>query len=182
MSDTAEKYRVRAQAMTEKIEGVPEDAWSNQSPCEEWKARDLVDHLVGTTGMFFGFIGKDAPSGPSVDDDPVGAWRAARDGMQAALDDPEIAGTGYDGLFGPTTFEESVGRFICADLIVHNWDLSRATGQDEALPEDAMKEIKAEMEPYSDAMRQPGAFGPEVEPPAGADEQTKFLCFLGRTP
>ena len=182
MSDIAEKYRTRAAAMTAKIEGVPDDAWGNQSPCEEWTARDVVGHLVGTTGLFFGFIGKDAPEGPSVDDDPVAAWTAARNAMQAALDDPDVATAEYEGLFGPTTFEQSVSRFICADLIIHNWDLSRATGQDEALDLDAMREIKTEMEPYSDAMRQPGAFGPEVEPPAGADEQTKFLCFLGRQP
>jgi hypothetical protein len=29
-------------------------------------------------------------------------------------------------------------------------------------------------------LRQPGAFGPKVDPPAGADLQTEFLCFLGR--
>jgi hypothetical protein len=29
-------------------------------------------------------------------------------------------------------------------------------------------------------MRGPGAFGPELTPPPGADEQTKLLAFLGR--
>jgi len=182
MSKTAEKYRVRATAMTEKIENVSEDAWGNQSPCEEWTARDVVGHLVTTTGMFFGFIGREAPSGPAVDDDPVAAWKVARDAMQAALDDPETAAMEYDGLFGPTTFESSVDRFICADLVMHNWDLSRATGQDEKLDPHAMIEIRSELEPYAEAMRSPGAFGPEIEPPEGADDQARFLCFIGRQP
>jgi uncharacterized protein (TIGR03083 family) len=33
-----------------------------------------------------------------------------------------------------------------------------------------------------DMMRSPQAFGPEVEAPAGADEQGRLLAFLGRTP
>ena len=34
----------------------------------------------------------------------------------------------------------------------------------------------------SEGMRGPGAFGPEITPPPGADEQTKVLAFLGRQP
>ena len=30
-------------------------------------------------------------------------------------------------------------------------------------------------------MRVPGVFGPKVEAPAGADEQTRMLAFMGRS-
>jgi hypothetical protein len=33
-----------------------------------------------------------------------------------------------------------------------------------------------------DAMRSPGAFGPEVEAPEGASGQDRLLAFLGRRP
>ena len=36
------------------------------------------------------------------------------------------------------------------------------------------------MKPMDDQIRQPGAFGPKVAPPADADIQTQFLDFLGR--
>ncbi len=36
------------------------------------------------------------------------------------------------------------------------------------------------MAPMGDALRNPRAFGPEIEVPAEADEQTKVLAFLGR--
>lgn len=29
-------------------------------------------------------------------------------------------------------------------------------------------------------IRMPGVFGPKVEPPPGADLQTRLLCFTGR--
>ena len=37
------------------------------------------------------------------------------------------------------------------------------------------------MQPAGETLRTSGAFGPAVEPPEGADTQTKLLCFLGRT-
>jgi hypothetical protein len=36
------------------------------------------------------------------------------------------------------------------------------------------------MRPNDEAIRRPGGFGPKLEPPAAADEQTAFLAFLGR--
>ena len=180
MTEISERYRQRAQLFNDKVEGVADGAWGNPSPCEEWTARDIVRHVVDTTGMFFGFIDQPPPVTPSVDDEPVAAWHAARDAVQAGLADPAIATAGYEGLFGPSTFEKGVGQFLSADLVVHNWDLSRATGQDESLDPVEVAELMAAMGPLDDILRGPGAFGPKIDPPPGADDQTKLLCFLGR--
>lgn len=183
MSEISERYRKRAAGLNARIEAVPDDKWSNQSPCEDWVARDIVRHVVETSGMFLGYIDRKV-DGPSVDDDPVGAWHAARDAIQAALDDPEAAGTGYTGGFGPTTFEESVDRFLSADALIHTWDLARATGLDEQLPADdvhaMLENMKAMEAQFGEMMRSSGAFGPKVEAPAGADEQTQLLAIAGR--
>ena len=180
MSNEADRYRSLAASMTESIAAVPDDRWAAPTPCDDWTARDLVAHLVSTSGMFLGFIGQDAPEGAPVDDDPLGAFTQARDAIQAALDDPASANQEYDGLMGPTTFAKGVDGFLAADLVIHRWDLARATGQDEALPLDEVRRVYELLEPMDEQMRQPGAFGPKVEPPAGADEQTQLLCFLGR--
>jgi len=178
--DEADRYRTLAASMTETIAGVDEDQWTAPSPCEGWTARDVVRHLVDTSGMFLGFIGEAAPSAPSVDDDPLGAFTAARDAVQAALDDPGKAAQEYDGMFGKTSFAKSVDGFLAADLVIHRWDLARATAQDDTLPADEIERIHQQLEPMDDKMRSPGAFGPKIDPPPGADAQTKLLCFLGR--
>ena len=36
-------------------------------------------------------------------------------------------------MFGEQPFESLVGRLLCADTLIHTWDLARATGQPEAL-------------------------------------------------
>ena len=128
MTAISERYRRLAAGVTDKIAQVPPDRWSAPSPCPDWTALDVVRHLTETPGIFFGMIGEAAPEVPSVEDDPLAAWVAARDATQAALDDPSIASREYEGFAGKSTFEKGVGQFICTDLIVHGWDLARRCG------------------------------------------------------
>jgi uncharacterized protein (TIGR03086 family) len=180
MTDIGDRYRRLAQGFTHRVRAVPDDRWEDPSPCAGWTARDVVRHMVETAELFLGIVGLELPSGPSVDEDPVAAWTSACEAMQAALDDPGKASLSYGGRFGDTTFEQGVGRFVCADLVVHTWDLARATGLDERLDPDDVHELLVDMEPMDEIMREAGAFGPKLEPPEGADEQTRLLAFLGR--
>jgi uncharacterized protein (TIGR03086 family) len=180
MSEIADRYRRLGHAFADKIAAVPEDRWESQSPCEEWKARDVVNHVVGTQGMFLGFVGAELKDVPSVDENPLAAWNAARAQIQARLDDPEQAKTEFQGLTGRSTFEAAVDKFLCTDLVVHGWDLARATGLDESMEPDDAQRVRRNMASMGDNLRSPGAFGVEVDPPPGADEQQKMLAFLGR--
>jgi uncharacterized protein (TIGR03086 family) len=150
-------------------------------PCPEWTVRKLVDHVVGTQGMFLGFIGDELGDIPSTDTDPAGAWNAARSRIQETLDDPAKAASEFDGFTGRSTFEAATDRFLCFDLVIHGWDLARATGQDERIDAADVARVRQHAESFGDAMRSPQAFGPEVEAPEGADDQAKLLAFLGRT-
>lgn len=180
MSEIAERFRTLAATFTDRVEATPADRWEAPSPCEGWTARDIVGHMVGNVDMFLGLVGEERQSTTSADDDPVAAWAEARDAVQAALDDPAVAGREYDGAFGRTTLEQSVDRFLGTDLLVHSWDLARATGGDEKLDPDTVHEVFEALQPMDDMLRAPRAFGPKLEPPPGADEQTRLLAFLGR--
>lgn len=184
MTEISDRYRRLAAEFTQRVESVPPDdeRWSAPSPCEEWTARQLVGHMLDTHHMFFGLIGRDVPKGPSVDDGPLPAWSYVRDAMTAALEDPEVAATEFDGFFGRSRWEDAVDRFINADLLIHGWDLARALGLDERLDPDEVARVHDLAKGFGDAMRQPGAFGPEVEPPPDANEQERMLAFLGRNP
>lgn len=181
MSEISDRYRKVAEQFTARVTAVPDDAWDNPSPCEGWVARDVVRHMVETTNYFLAPAGV-PPVEASVDDDPVAAWVAARDTVQAALDDPDVAGREFDSGMGPMTVEKMVGMFGVADVLIHTWDLARAAGLDEALDPEEVRRVFAMMEPNDERLRQGTAFGPRVEVPDDADEQTKLLAFTGRRP
>jgi uncharacterized protein (TIGR03086 family) len=100
--------------------------------------------------------------------------------VQGYLEDPERATTEFQGFTGTSTFEAAVGRFLCMDLVVHGWDLSRAAGLDERIDPEDLVRVSEQALAFGDMLRSPQAFGPEVEPPADADDQTRLLAFLGR--
>ena len=182
MSDVSERYARLAGAFAEKVAAVPEDRWENLSPCEGWTARDVVRHVVETQAMFLGLVGRKLEGVPSVDDGPAAAWAAASAVVLADLEDPERAAAEFEGFSGRTTFEAAVNRFLCFDLVVHGWDLSRAAGLDERIAPDDVARVRRQADEFGDMLRSPAAFGPEVPAPRGADEQAKLLAFLGRRP
>jgi uncharacterized protein (TIGR03086 family) len=183
MESIAERYRKVSGAFTRRVEQVPPDAWDNPAPCEGWVARDVIRHLVEwMPGLFFRSAGIDPPAIPSVDDDPVGAWLALDRALQAALDDPAVAATEFDSQAGRHTVEAAIDMFGTSDIVVHTWDLARATGLDETLDPDEVRRLLQGMEPMDAVLRQSGHFGPRVEVPPDADEQTRLIAFTGRRP
>ena len=109
-----------------------------------------------------------------------GTWPAVRDGLLAAVDSADLT-QNLPGPFGPMPAEQIIGRFMSMDILVHTWDLARAVGGDEQLDADAVERAYSGLKPMDAMIRQPGIFGPKIEPAEGDDLQTEFLKFLGRS-
>jgi len=182
MSKIAQRYRALSRELTRRVDAVPADGWDVRSPCPDWTARDVLRHILDSHRDMPGHAGEPLVLQKSVDDDPHAAWVEGRDAMQALLDDPERAGREYDGMFGRTSVEKTVDKFLGLDLLIHGWDIARATGQDEHLPEEEVRRVHADALTLADSLRMGGVCGPEVEVPADAPEQDKLLALLGRTP
>lgn len=65
---------------------------------------------------------------------------------------------------------------------MHAWDIARATGQDEKLPEDEVTVVYDIMLPFGEMLRMSGICGPEGPVPAEAPVQDRLLGLMGRTP
>ena len=193
MSAIADRYRKHAEAFGRKVAAVRPDQWSNQSPCEAWNARDVVDHIVTMHGVMLRPLDLAPRPAPSVNDDPLAAFEAARADVEAVLADADLAGAESDTPNGRMTVERQIDEVVSDDLVLHGWDLARATGQDDAMELKDVERlwsittaIPAElMEKY----RTPGAFGagievygPEVEVPEDAPLQDRLLGAIGRDP
>lgn len=183
MTEISERFRRIASTFTERVRAVPADAWNNPAPCDGWVARDVVRHMVEwMTGLLYGGAGVTAPVLPSVDDDPVGAWEAFVAAIAASLEDPEVAKRELDTPPGRVSFEHALDQFGTPDVLLHTWDLARATGLDESLDADEVHQLYVGMLPYDEILRSSGHYGPKVDVPEDADEQTKLLAFIGRRP
>ena len=180
MSEIADRYARLADGFAATIAAVPEGRWSATSPCEGWTARDVVQHVCDTQALFLGLVGEAPGDGPAVATDPLGAWRAAAAPVQAVLADPVRATTTYDGVFGPTTFESAIDRFANFDLVVHRWDLARATGGDEAIPEADAQRVLDGVGAFGPALYGPGVCADPVEVGPDADLTTRMLAVVGR--
>lgn len=177
-----DRYRRLARTLDERVRAVPADRWDDASPCEGWSARDVLGHVIETERQFLtGQGGIDLPAGPDVATDPVAAWQHTSAAIQAVLDDPEQGGREYEGVFGRTTIADSLATFYGFDLVIHGWDIAHATGTDERIPPADLALVKGFTDALGDNVRRDGVCGPAVEPPAGADEQTRLLAYLGRT-
>lgn len=182
MTEIADRYRELADAFEAKIDAVGPDQWADRTPCAEWDVRALVGHVVEVHGMLMGPLDRKLSPAPSVADDPPAAFRSARADVETVLDDPALAGTEYDGMFGRTTVGETLDQFLGFDLVVHGWDLARATGQDEQIPPAHVERVWAGAQGLGDNLRRSGVCGPEVAVPPDAPLQDRMLGLLGRNP
>jgi uncharacterized protein (TIGR03086 family) len=105
------------------------------------------------------------------------------DGIQSLLDDPAVAASEISHPHAGThRFDGAIDTFVTGDVLIHTWDLARATGLDETLDADVVHTMLIAMEPLDEMLRESGQFGPRVDAPAGADDQTRLIAFTGRTP
>lgn len=183
MTEISERFQRVAAAFTERVRAVLPAAWDNPAPCDGWVARDVVRHMIEwMPGLLYGGAGIAPPTFPSVDDDPVAAWETFVAAVAGSLEDPAVATREFDTPPGRVSFEHALDQFGTPDVLLHTWDLARATGLDEALDPDEVHQLYVGMLPHDEALRSSGHYGPRIEVPDDADEQTKLLAFIGRRP
>jgi uncharacterized protein (TIGR03086 family) len=185
----AERYRRRAEAFERKVAGVRPEQWANPSPCARWTARDVVEHVVAMHAMILPPVARKLEPA----DDPLTAFQEARAAIEDVLDDPVAALTETDTPAGRLTTEQHVDQVVSDDLVLHGWDLARATGQDELMDPLDIERLWATAVAIPPELmtkyRTPGAFGEgievygaEVPVPAEAPLQDRLLGLLGREP
>ncbi|WP_189189841.1 TIGR03086 family metal-binding protein [Streptomyces albiflavescens] len=173
----------------DRVHAVRDDQWDAPTPCTDWSVRDLVNHLVSEQlwvpalvrdGAMIEAIG-DTFDGDMLGRNPAASWDTAARSARDAFAGPGALDRRVHLSYGDTAATDYCTQMI-ADLVVHAWDLSRAIGADEQLPDDLVKFTVRAVTPYAAELEKSGMFAAPVEPPRGADMQTMLLCLLGRRP
>jgi uncharacterized protein (TIGR03086 family) len=186
--EVAARYRRRADAFEATVAAVADRDWNRPSPCADWNARDVVRHVVDMHHVMLRPYARQ-PTAADVDVDPLGAFRTARADVEAILDDPALAGRVTESPAGTLPGADMIDQVASADMVLHRWDLARATAQDDTIDSAELERMWPGLQQIPDIMRIPGAFGPGVtvfgpvvDVPADAPLQDRALGLLGRDP
>jgi uncharacterized protein (TIGR03086 family) len=166
------------------ISGIRPDQAALPTPCSQWDVSALVDHVVEDVRQFTVRASRgtsDQPEASAIGDDWTGAYREAADSLlKAWRREGALDGT-VELPFG----EGPAAWFVdlqTADLLVHGWDLAKATGQstgiDPELGKSALEWGRENLRPEFRGDR----FGPEVPVPEEAPLQERLVGFFGRDP
>jgi uncharacterized protein (TIGR03086 family) len=181
-------YRRAQDGFDAVLRAVPAGRWDAPSACAGWTVRDVAGHVIWgqeqlahwATGQQYGRT-EGAPGAPHpgqmVGPDPVARWRTARVAANETVTDENLRRTVTLPGIGETPLSGII-TLLVTDLLAHTWDICHAVDLD--------AKIDADLIPGSFAwardnvIRVPGFFGPELAPPPDADEQTRWLAYLGR--
>ncbi|TYK42895.1 TIGR03086 family metal-binding protein [Actinomadura decatromicini] len=169
------------------VAGVSPGGWDAPSPCAGWTARDVAGHVTGGQRMVLALAaGEPAPevnADPArfAADDVLSSWRTARKECTAALTPAALSRPVPLGGLGDLPLGDFLEGYILEPL-VHAWDLAEATGQPSRLDPDLVHHAFATAQVVAAPLRARGHLAPPRQAPQGADEQTRMLSFLGRTP
>jgi uncharacterized protein (TIGR03086 family) len=171
--------------------GVDDDELSAPTPCDEWTVAALLDHLMG---LAYGFAqaARKRTDLPGLDGPPPQPsaqhlsrhWRSRLpvllEDLASAWKDP-AAWTGTATVGGVTMPATAAGTVGMNELIVHSWDLARATGQDYAADPRTL-EVMIEFLSQGPSDGVSGQFGPAIPAKPEEDLLDQALALAGRHP
>lgn len=168
---------------------VRPDLLDAPTPCTDWTVRDLCAH-VSVGNRWAALLLDGAQPGPAM----AAAQALPRTGDLLADFDADTAaqadGFAAEGAQGRTVHhfmgDVSAAQFLgmrTGDVLIHAWDLARAIGTDERLPEPLVRAGLAMYGSRSDGLAATGMFGRGAEgAPEPVDDQQRLLHLTGRRP
>ncbi|EHB45343.1 Conserved hypothetical protein CHP03086 [Mycolicibacterium rhodesiae JS60] len=174
-------YRLAAGHAAAVIETIRPDQLCMPTPCSLWTVHDLLDHLIGGTEYLLAAVARREAAGATRGD-----ARDFRDGVARVIAELEQHGVLTRTCQSPIGFEWSVEQAVAGtalDLLIHTWDLARATGQDETLDPTLVTACSATFLPHMpEAGRVAGLIGPAIDVDPDAGPQDLLLAAMGRRP
>lgn len=168
--------------------GVTPGQLTGPTPCPDYDTRALVNHLVAYTGIGMECRARRRPHPEGLAERDFTAdprWAAdyaeALDRAVAAWADP-AAWEGDISMGGTAMPAEAVAGMLFLELVLHAWDLAKATGQEYRAGDATAKLLLAVVQGQAELYRQYKGFGEPVEPPAGAGDLELALALSGRDP
>lgn len=186
MTDLASLFLRSVDEFARRVAAIGDSDWNNATPCTEWDVRALVNHVTSEALWFPHLLaGKtieeagDAFDGDVLGNDPKGAWSVAAKEEREAIQEDGVFERTVHLSRGPTPASVYVGELF-SDHVIHAWDLARGIGGDEKLDPELVDVLYGVAAPRENDLKASGMYGDRIDPPDGADTQTRLLAVFGR--
>ena len=156
------------------------ESWEAQSPCTEWDARGVVEHVIGFHEMLVL-----RPLGVKADrpkDDAPARWKATQSAIIEAISRPGALDGEVDMGGGNMVGLEGLVQTLTTDVLVHCWDLAKAGGIDPSLDEELCALGYERASKSREQFAKSDMFESEVAVADDAPVCSKLLGIMGRDP
>lgn len=185
-ADVPELYRRASASFGSKVQQIRDGQWADPTPCTEWDVRALVNHVVGENlwapplfaGRTIAEVGSEF-DGDVLGAQPKQAWSTSADAAVTAVANRGAMDRTVHLSFGDFPGSEYALQLF-ADLLIHGWDLARATGQDESMDSEMVTACGNWFVGVAEMYRAGGAVAPPPDVPDTADPQRRLLAQFGR--
>jgi uncharacterized protein (TIGR03083 family) len=157
-----DRHRTVCADFADRADAVPDDRWDAPTPCSEWDARALVEHVIGFHEVLL--LRPNDIKAHRPREGPAARWRATQDAM-----------------FGALSEDVPVVAALTTDVLVHTWDLAVATGLDPSLDPELVA-AAYESAQGAELPRTSGMFGAEVPVGEDAPIADRLVALYGRDP
>jgi len=181
---TADRHRQICTAFGNEVSTLG-DHWQAQSPCDEWDARSVLEHVIGLHDVLLLRPLAAKPQRPK--DDPVGRWATTVGALDQVLSRVGLC----DGVvevpaFGnnqPTQIDAArIVPMLSLDVFIHTWDLGRAAGHEVVLNPDLCRMFLEGLPTDDTSLSRTGMYASPRRVSIGSDPQSRLLARLGRDP
>jgi hypothetical protein len=147
------------------------DILRGHSRDEAWVPDLLAGRTIDEVGTRWG--------GELLGEDPIATYDRFHDAATAAMSSPDLdEGMTLHFSYGDYPFSEGVLHLVSYRAF-QAWLIAKFVGVDFSLSPELVAGLDELLLPTVGELRAVGAFPPAIEPPAGADAETRLLCAAG---
>jgi uncharacterized protein (TIGR03086 family) len=172
------------------VNGVPDgtDTLEAPTPCGEWDLRTLLNHTI----LWTSYSAERRAHGESVAEDLMNKDFTADPGFRedysqqiskavSAWKDPQ-AWAGERSVMGDATPAADVGAMLLMEMVLHGWDVARATGQEYRADDAVAAALEDIVQAQAELFRKYQGFADAIETPDDATAFDRALSLSGRDP
>jgi len=182
--DIADRHRQVCRSFGNEVSAIG-DHWQAQSPCSEWDARGVLEHVIGFHDVLLLRPLAAKPHRPKSD--PMCRWDVTFTALDEVLGRPGL----FDGVVDvpavgsnpPSQIDATrIVPLLSLDVFVHSWDLGRAGGHEVTLDPDLCRTFLEGLPSDDTSLSRTGMYDSPRPVPAGSGPQAELLARLGRDP